>query len=322
MRLTDGIKASARRHLSPRKFERLQDLRNRGLLLFPWVDEVRVEQRRFLKSHGYPLNLAHPRSFNEKLCWRKLFDRNPLFPIAVDKYRVREFVEHMLGSRDARRYLVALLFETRDPAAIPFDQLPSEYVIKTTHGCMMNFVIRRESSVSREEIIDRCRGWMDIDLSRRFNEWAYSEVERRIIGEELFSGEDGCPPREFKMHMFDGECGLIQVVAADRWYDGYTIGVGNVTQTFYTPDWMEVEMMPGVVSAPEENPPDELEEIIDLAHRLSSPFDYVRVDCYLARGSIRFGELTIYPSAGRDRFVSPALDFELGRLWRLPARHS
>ena len=282
-------------------------------------DKVRKEQVRFLQRHGYPLNLVNPRSYNEKICWRKLFDRNPLFPIIADKFRVRNFVEVMLGSQEAERYLVPLLFETRDPEAIPFDQLSSECVIKMTHGYAMNFIIRAGHEVSHEKVIDQCREWMHVDFSLRHNEWAYGEIERRIIGEELFSDQGGRPPREFKLHMFDGDCGLIQVMASDEWYDGHTVTGDGVTRTFYTPDWIEVKRMSGLASAPEENPPDELEEITDLARRLSTPFDYIRVDFYLASGDIRFGELTMYPDAGRGRFPTAELDFEMGRLWRLPA---
>jgi hypothetical protein len=230
---------------------------------------------------------------------------------------VREYVRVMLGPETAERYLVPLLFETRDPDAIPFDQLPTEYVIKMSHGYAMNWLIREGFDLSNQEIIDRCRVWLNRDISRRYNEWAYSEIEPRIIGEELLAGEEGRPPQDFKLHMFEGECGLIQVVASDEWWDGHT-QTGRVTQTFYTPDWKEVKLLHGPVSAPSAEPPDELEEIVGLARRLSSPFDYMRVDFYLAAGGIRCGELTVYPNAGKARFATAALDFDLGRLWRLP----
>ncbi|MGI6575368.1 MAG: hypothetical protein ACOX3A_05915 [bacterium] len=43
---------------------------------------------RFKKKLGYELNLQNPRTFNEKIVWKKLNDRNPLLPIVADKYRV------------------------------------------------------------------------------------------------------------------------------------------------------------------------------------------------------------------------------------------
>ena len=45
----------------------------------------------------YCLNLKNPRSFNEKLQWIKLYDRNPQYSIMVDKYRVKEYVSKRIG---------------------------------------------------------------------------------------------------------------------------------------------------------------------------------------------------------------------------------
>lgn len=58
-----------------------------------------ISQRHFLsdetaiKLHyraliGKPLNLENPTTFNEKLQWLKLHDRNPLYTKLVDKYAV------------------------------------------------------------------------------------------------------------------------------------------------------------------------------------------------------------------------------------------
>ena len=77
------------------------------------------ERREFQSRHGYPLDLAHPRSFSEKICWRKIYDRNPLLPRIVDKYAVRKYVTEALGESRAQRVLVPLLFETKEPENDP-----------------------------------------------------------------------------------------------------------------------------------------------------------------------------------------------------------
>ena len=54
-------------------------------------------------------DLAHPRSFSEKICWRKIYDRDPLLPRVVDKYLARKYVIETLGERrDAARVRAAL----------------------------------------------------------------------------------------------------------------------------------------------------------------------------------------------------------------------
>lgn len=46
---------------------------------------------------GRPLELEHPETLNEKLQWLKLYYRDPLHTVLVDKYRVRDYVAEKLG---------------------------------------------------------------------------------------------------------------------------------------------------------------------------------------------------------------------------------
>jgi hypothetical protein len=59
------------------------------------------EKERMYRVIGYYPNLKNPRSFNEKILWKKVYDRNPLLPIVSDKYRVREYIKEVLGEKDA-----------------------------------------------------------------------------------------------------------------------------------------------------------------------------------------------------------------------------
>lgn len=47
----------------------------------------------FKLKQGYKLNLDSPKTYNEKLQWIKLNDKNPLMPEYCDKYAVRAYVE-------------------------------------------------------------------------------------------------------------------------------------------------------------------------------------------------------------------------------------
>ena len=55
------------------------------------------------------------------------------------------------------------------------------------------------------------------------------------------------------------------------------------------------------VPAHVETPPN-LGAMIDVARRLSTPFEFVRIDLYCDADRIYFGEFTLSPAAGRDRF--------------------
>ena len=57
-------------------------------------------RRRFHRNHGYDPNLSDPRTFNEKLQWRKLYDHNPLFPVLMDKVRMPDWARRKLPPTD------------------------------------------------------------------------------------------------------------------------------------------------------------------------------------------------------------------------------
>lgn len=83
----------------------------------------------YIKKIGDDLNLDNPKKFTEKLQWLKLFDRNPLYPKLVDKYEVRDYVKKLIGEK----YLIPCLGVYDNVNEIDFEQLPNQFVLKTTH---------------------------------------------------------------------------------------------------------------------------------------------------------------------------------------------
>lgn len=54
---------------------------------------------------GKKLNLKDPKTFNEKLQWLKLYDRNNIYPTIVDKYTAKKYVSDIIGDE----YLIKTL---------------------------------------------------------------------------------------------------------------------------------------------------------------------------------------------------------------------
>jgi hypothetical protein len=296
--------------------------------LSEWLNGYAGERSAFLSRHGYPLNLDTPRSFSEKICWRKIYDRNPLFPRIVDKYAVRKYVIEALGEREASRVLVPLLFETREPTKIPFHELSGNYIIKANHGSGFNMIVLADTEIQTRPIVECCQSWLTVPYGFWQHEWAYQKVERRIVVEQLMHDHKGRPPREYKFHMFQGKCEIIQVLNGATWYDGINdFGDSSMPSlTFFTPDWSWLDVswkfywLDAVFPVePDQRPPENLDEMLALAERLSRPFDYIRVDLYETSNGIKFGELTPYHLTGHAAITPVAFDYELGEKWRLPA---
>lgn len=53
--------------------------------------------KRHKKIFGYEANFANPRTFNEKIIHRILFDRNPLYSHLADKLKARIYITHKLS---------------------------------------------------------------------------------------------------------------------------------------------------------------------------------------------------------------------------------
>lgn len=294
-----------------------------------WLSGYEEERKTFLNRHGYPLNLDDPRSFSEKVCWRKIYDRNPLLPRIVDKYAVRKYVIESLGERVASRVLVPLLFETREPAKIPFQTLSGNYIIKANHGSNMNLIVLADAEIQTQPIVEHCKKWLTTPYGFFWHEWAYQQVERRIVVERLLHDGEEKPPRECKFQVFHGKCEIIQILNSATWYDGVNdFGSSSMPSlTYFTADWswLNVSWKYHWLDAaypvdPAQRPPENLDEMLALAERLAQPFDYIRVDLYETTNGIKFGELTPYHLSGSGAITPVAFDYELGEKWRLPAQ--
>ena len=64
---------------------------------FNWIPDKPYLKIQYKAFFGCELNLDKPKTFNEKLQWLKLHDRNPLFTILADKYAIREYIKENLG---------------------------------------------------------------------------------------------------------------------------------------------------------------------------------------------------------------------------------
>jgi hypothetical protein len=254
------------------------------------------------------LDLKNPISFNQKLCWKKIHDRNPLLPVVADKFRVREYVRNELGKKRADQILIPLLYVTDQPASIPFDALPSEYIIKATHRSGQNIIITEEKPLNRSQIIERCENLLFKPYGFLKHEWPYQKVPRKIIVEKLVRDSDGKLPNDYKFYLFEGKCMLILIVD-DRYND--------IRMTFYTPEWEKLDVKRIEKQGTAIVKPQKLNEMVEIAQLLSAPFDFVRVDFYIADNKLYFGELTHYPQSGMGKFIPQSFDFELGSYWNL-----
>jgi hypothetical protein len=262
-------------------------------------------------------NYAAPRAYTEKLQWRKLFDRNQLFPVFCDKLAVRDFV----AARAPSVRLPDVLWSGTAAAAIPYDALPDRYVIKSSRGSGHNYFVRSPGDADRGLIAATARRWLERPHGRATREWGYRDIVPRLFIETLLDADPDSAKRwEFRFHAFGGRVEAIAVPYAA--FRGPQRVATNAV--FYDRDWNRLPYrlsayeseMPPVLPRPEG-----LDDLLTAAETLARGIDYVRVDLFGIRGQVWFGEMTIYPASGFMRAAAATAGFEerFGAAWRLPA---
>ncbi|MFH2068590.1 MAG: ATP-grasp fold amidoligase family protein [Candidatus Omnitrophota bacterium] len=271
----------------------------------------RREKRIFRRTRGFELNLKNPRSYSEKVVWKKIYDRNPLLPVVSDKYRVRQYLKDVMGKREAEKILIPLLYVTDRPETIPFDDLPEEYIVKANHGSGWIIIVEKNKPVDRKRIVAQCRKWLAKPYGLKNHEWAYQKIKRKIVVEKLLRDENGKIPADYKFLVFHGKCREVQVV-----YERFA----ETSVGWYGPEWDYLNIKGKgrwAKTAVYVEKPAQLDSMTGLAEFLGTPFDFIRVDLYLVNNQIYFGELTNYPNSGRHSFSPVAHEYELGAEWKI-----
>ena len=297
----------------------------------PWSKPGEWRNRSRIVRVGRLLRTRRPRTFNDKVRYKLLRDHRPLQVTFADKAAMRDHVARVVGAE----HLPGLLGLVDDPDDLLELDLPRAWVVKPTHGsgaCVVvsdaapegsrlpspahgwAYALVRPEHVERTHLRDIAAGWLETGYGRGPNhEWAYGQVPRRILVEELLRGGDGGVPEDHKLFVFSGRCHFVQVD---------TGRFGLRTQDFFDRDWAPLAMTGGCPRS--EVPPSRpvrLEEMVDLAERLGAGTDFVRVDLFTSPERVVVGELTSSPAGGDSPFWPPVWNERFGQHWQVPRRY-
>jgi len=256
---------------------------------------------RFFLLMGKKLNLENPQTYNEKLQWLKLYDRNPDYTKMVDKYAVKEYVASIIGPE----YVIPTIGVWDSPEIIEWSRLPNQFVLKTTNGGGGEGVvickdINKFDKKAAIRILKR-----DIKSDWRIGmEWPYKNVTHRIIAEERITPSSGINDLyDYKFFCFNGKVKAL-FVASDRQSMNE-----EVKFDFYDADFNHLPFKQGHSNARiEPVKPRHFELMKKLAEQLSKGMCHVRVDMYDLGDKVLFGELTFFHFSGTIPFVPEEWD--------------
>ena len=279
----------------------------RMLKFVPDKAMIKLQYRIKLKRK---LNLKDPKRYTEKIQWYKLYYRNPVMMVCVDKYGVRKYIEKKgLGN------ILNQLYQVVDrPEEINFDQLPDKFVIKTTNGSGTNILVKDKKTLNIAETKKKLNDFLNMAEASAGREWAYGGSSKKIIVEELLEDNSNKDKgiSDYKFLCFNGKPVYV-VYDKDRFSDH--------KRNFYDVNWNYVKVDSDCPCFEDSvKKPENYEKMVEIASVLSRDFPAVRVDLYNIEGKIYFGELTFYPWSGYVQYTPDSFDFELGKYFVLPEK--
>ena len=271
-----------------------------------WIPDKQYLRLAYYLHTGERLHLNPPKTFNEKIQWLKLYDRNPLYTSLVDKYEVKEYVAKIIGEE----FIIPTLGVWDSPEDIDYDRLPQKFVLKTTHdGGGEGVIICDKDNLDVKRIKSKLERSFKRNIYRSLREWPYKGIKPRVMAEQLIEPSDmeGEGLKDYKFFCFNGDPKFCQVKShrdSNNYIDLFDMQWDLLPFTGLNPNQLNAEITP--------KRPDNYVLMVKLAKSLCYIADFVRIDFYNVNGRIYFGEITFYPASGMGTFTPKEYDYLIG----------
>lgn len=259
---------------------------------------------------GKQLNLGNPSTFNEKIQWLKLYDRNPIYTQLVDKYEAKKVIALKIGAE----HVIPTLGVWNKFDQINFDTLPDQFVLKCTHDSGGLIICKDKKTFDKQKAKEKINKSLKTNYYWCGREWPYKKVKPRIIAEQYMEDNETKELRDYKFFCFNGvvKCFKVDFDRQEDHRANYYEKDKNLLpfgEAVCPPDFAKEIILPKDINV-----------MIDLAEKLATDIPFVRVDLYYANSQIYFGELTFYPASGFGKFIPEEWDDKLGNWLILPKK--
>lgn len=290
----------------------LQKVKVKLMQTFPHlISDERYVEAIYQYIFGKKLDLEHPVTFNEKLQWLKLYDRNPRYTDMVDKYEVKRIVKENVG--DSCLIPTIGVWDRFDD--IDFSSFPKAFVLKCTHDSGSVVICKDIATFDKKSAKEKLTRALKRNYYLRSREYPYKNVKPRIIAEPYMEDLGTEQLYDYKIFCFNGEVQYL-FIASDRHKAGPTYF------DYFDRDFNRLPIRQAYhpTSQYTFSKPDCYEEMIQMAEVLSDGIPQVRVDFYIANGKLYFGELTFFHQGGFAPFIPEETDELWGRKIILPEK--
>ncbi len=265
----------------------------------------------FEEKIGHKPNLISPESFNEKLQWLKIHNRDPYYNKLVDKAEVKRVVASIIG----QEYVVPTLGTWSRFDDIEFEKMPKQFVLKCTHDSGSIVICSDKEKLDMQEAKKKLSRALSTNLYWMGREWPYKDVQPQILAEEYISSEKYEVLPVYKFFCFGGEPQLIQAIKNDK--------TAKETVDYYDVSWNRLNIRQNYPNSevPLEKPK-QLGKMTELARTLSAGIPFIRVDFYAFDSKVLFSEFTFFSDCGLEKFYPESEDIRLGNLINIQSKKS
>lgn len=258
-----------------------------------WMPTRVFLKRKYKRIMKKSLDLSNPIAFTEKLQALKIVYKKSenlnLYTKLTDKVLVKDLVSKSIGPE----YIIPTIGVWNNFSDINFDILPNKFVLKTNHDSGGIVICRDKSTFDKANAKKK----LEKSIHRNFywygREAQYKYIKKKIIAEEYIEELSG-GLYDYKIHCFSGKPLFIQCIG-ERNFKNHTGYQKNYDLNWNELDWVFEDYPKFPYNVPK---PKHLEEMINVATKLSEKFKYVRVDLYDLEEKVLFGEMTFTPGNG------------------------
>ena len=253
-------------------------------------DKMYLQIYYFAQFHKF-INFKNPKTYNEKLNWLKINDRDPKYTKMVDKYEAKEYVKDIIGEE----YIIPTLGVWDNFDEIDFDKLPNQFVLKCTHDSEGLVIVKDKSKLNIEEAKKKIEKAMKYNFFYIGREYPYKNIKPRIIAEQYMEDKKYHGLRDYKFFCFEGDVKAL-FIATDR-------GIGETKFDYYDINFNHLDIIQHYPNSKKKiDKPKNYDKMIELSKKLSKGLKHVRVDWYEVNGKLYFGEITFYHFSGLQPF--------------------
>ncbi len=279
-----------------------------------WLPDKPYLQIRYRCNMGRWIDWENPTLYQEKLQWLKVYNRKEQYTKMVDKISAKEYAASIIGEK----YIIPTLGVWNHFDEIDFNCLPERFVLKTNNGGGNTGVIvcKNKSKLDKKAAKECLEKSLASSIYKSYREWPYKNVVPKIFAEEYMEDDTEFNKgglSDYKFTCFNGIADNV-MVCCDR-------SSGNTKFYFFDREW---NVLPLNKRGLETDPsfklpkPDCIEEMFEIAGKLSAGVPFLRVDLYYINGRPYFGETTFFPASGFDPNILPQTEILFGNKIQLP----